>query len=46
MDWACGPTCGHTVTIALRARDDTTWAIRDMLLLSSRDPYSPLLRTP
>ena len=36
VDWRCGPTCGHSATIALTATSDTTWAIADVLLLSSR----------
>lgn len=36
VDWRCGPRCGHTVGVALTARSDTSWAIVDMLLLSSR----------
>lgn len=36
VDWRCGPTCGHTVGVALTAVNDTSWAIADMLLLSSR----------
>ena len=36
VDWRCGPTCGHTVGIALTATSDTSWTIADMLLVSSR----------
>jgi hypothetical protein len=36
VDWRCGPTCGHTVGVALTATSDTGWAIADVLLLSSR----------
>jgi hypothetical protein len=36
VDWRCGPTCGHTAGVALTATSDTTWAIADVLLLSSR----------
>ena len=36
VDWRCGPTCGHTVGIALTATSDSTWAIAEMLLVSSR----------
>jgi hypothetical protein len=36
VDWRCGPSCGHTVGVALTATSDTSWAIADMLLLSSR----------
>jgi hypothetical protein len=36
VDWRCGPTCGHTVGVALTATSDTSWAIADMLLLTSR----------
>jgi hypothetical protein len=36
VDWRCGPTCGHTVGVALTATSDTSWAIADVLLLSSR----------
>jgi hypothetical protein len=36
VDWRCGPTCGHQVSVALTATSDTSWAIADMLLLSSR----------
>jgi hypothetical protein len=38
VDWRCGPTCGHTVGVALTATSDTSWAIADMLLVSSRRP--------
>ena len=36
VDWRCGPTCGHTIGIALTATSDSTWAIAEMLLVSSR----------
>jgi hypothetical protein len=36
VDWRCGPTCGHTVGVALTATSDTSWTIADMLLVSSR----------
>lgn len=36
VDWRCGPTCGHTVGVSLTATSDTSWAIADMLLVSSR----------
>jgi len=36
VDWRCGPSCGHTVGVALTATSDTSWAIVDMLLMSSR----------
>ena len=35
VDWRCGPTCGHTVAVALSATSDTTWSIAEMLLTSS-----------
>ena len=35
VDWHCGPTCGHTVAVALTATSDSTWSIADMLLTSS-----------
>jgi hypothetical protein len=35
VDWRCGPTCGHRLSVALRATSDTTWAIDEMLLVSS-----------
>ena len=38
--WECGPACGHSVVIALRADSGATWRIADMLLLSSRRPTS------
>jgi hypothetical protein len=36
VDWRCGPECGHTLSVALRATSDSTWRIGDMLLLSSQ----------
>jgi hypothetical protein len=36
VDWRCGPTCGHTLGVSLTATTDSTWAISEMLLLSSR----------
>jgi hypothetical protein len=36
VDWRCGPTCGHTAGVALTATSDTSWAIADVLLVSSR----------
>lgn len=36
VDWRCGPTCGHTLGVALTATSDTTWSIAEMLLVSSR----------
>jgi len=38
VDWQCGPACGHTVAVALRAGDGGIWRIDDMLLISSRAP--------
>ena len=35
VDWRCGPECGHTLSVSLRATSDSTWRIGDMLLLSS-----------
>jgi len=35
VDWRCGPSCGHTLSVALNATSDSTWRIGDMLLLSS-----------
>ena len=40
VDWQCGPSCGHTVAVALRAARADTWRIDDMLLISSRAPQS------
>jgi hypothetical protein len=37
VDWRCGPTCGHTLSVALTATNDTTWVVSEMLLLSSRN---------
>ena len=37
VDWRCGPSCGHTVGVALTATSDTSWAIAEMLLVSSRN---------
>ncbi len=37
VDWRCGPSCGHTIGVALTATSDTTWAIAEMLLVSSRN---------
>lgn len=36
VDWRCGPTCGHTVGVALTATSDSTWSIAEMLLVSSQ----------
>ena len=36
VDWRCGPTCGHTVGVALSAISDSTWSIAEMLLISSQ----------
>jgi hypothetical protein len=36
VDWRCGPTCGHTLGVALTATSDSTWSISEMLLVSSR----------
>ncbi len=38
VDWQCGPACGHTLAVALRAGQAGTWRIDDMLLISSRAP--------
>ena len=38
VDWQCGPACGHTVAVALRAGGAGVWSIDDMLLISSRAP--------
>jgi hypothetical protein len=37
VDWRCGPSCGHTVGVALTATSDTSWAIAEMLLVTSRN---------
>jgi hypothetical protein len=34
--WSCGPTCDHTLAIALRADSLEQWRIADMLLIPSR----------
>ena len=36
VDWRRGPTCGHTIGVALSATSDSTWSIAEMILLSSR----------
>jgi hypothetical protein len=36
VDWRCGPTCGHTLGVALTATSDSTWSISEMLLLASK----------
>lgn len=36
VDWRCGPSCGHTLGVALKATSDSTWSISEMLLVSSR----------
>jgi hypothetical protein len=36
VDWRCGPTCGHTAGVSLTATSDTSWAIADVLLFTSR----------
>ncbi len=33
VDWRCGPTCGHTLGVALTATSDSTWSIAEMLLM-------------
>ncbi|HEY5218351.1 MAG TPA: hypothetical protein VIJ16_01020 [Gemmatimonadaceae bacterium] len=38
VDWRCGPICGHTVAVSLKATGAGAWRIDDMLLLSSRQP--------
>jgi hypothetical protein len=35
VDWRCGPSCGHALSVSLTAISDSTWRIDDMLLLSS-----------
>jgi hypothetical protein len=39
IDWRCGPTCGHTLGVALTATSDTSWTIADMLLVSSKQTH-------
>jgi hypothetical protein len=34
--WSCGPTCDHTLAVALRADSLEQWRIADMLLIPSR----------
>ncbi|MEO7457727.1 MAG: hypothetical protein ABIY52_15805 [Gemmatimonadaceae bacterium] len=36
VDWRCGPTCGHTLGVALTATGDSSWTISEMLLLSAK----------
>jgi hypothetical protein len=38
VDWRCGPSCGHTMSVTLAANPDSSWRIDDMLLLSSLRP--------
>ncbi len=35
-DWRCGPRCGNTLAVALRADGAGGWRIADMLLVSSQ----------
>jgi hypothetical protein len=35
VDWRCGPTCGHSLSVALSRPDSSGWQLRDILLLSS-----------
>ena len=35
VEWRCGPTCGHTVAVALTATSDSTRSIAEMLLTSA-----------
>ncbi|MEP6732664.1 MAG: hypothetical protein ABJE10_18615 [bacterium] len=37
VDWRCGPSCGHTLGVALTATSDSSWAIAEMLLVTSRN---------
>ena len=37
VDWRCGPSCGHTLGVALMATSDSSWAIAEMLLITSRN---------
>jgi hypothetical protein len=37
VDWRCGPSCGHTIGVALTATSDTSWTIAEMLLVTSRN---------
>jgi hypothetical protein len=37
VDWRCGPSCGHTLGVALAATSDSSWAIVEMLLVTSRN---------
>ena len=37
VDWRCGPSCGHTLGVALTAMSDSSWAIAEMLLITSRN---------
>ena len=37
VDWRCGPSCGHTLGVALTATSDSSWAIAEMLLITSRN---------
>ncbi|MEP6622099.1 MAG: hypothetical protein ABJE47_22445 [bacterium] len=36
VDWRCGPTCGHTLGVALTATSDSTWSISEMLVVTSK----------
>ena len=36
VDWRCGPTCGHTLGVALTVTGDSTWSVAEMILLSAR----------
>lgn len=36
VDWRCGPTCGHTLGVALTATSDSTWSIAEMLVVTSK----------
>lgn len=35
VDWRCGPTCGHELSLALVRPDSSGWRLKDVLLLQS-----------
>jgi hypothetical protein len=43
--WLCGPTCDHTLAVALRADSLSQWRIADLMLIPSR-PAAPLWTPP
>lgn len=46
VDWLCGLTCGHTISVYLRKNALGTWEIADLLLTSRHERLAETTSSP